>query len=470
MKLPLHPCLNLPAAAGRYPWLRRAGNVLLLSGALLSPLSATAAVQDVLGVIKQDLLEETAHISAREQRFKAELGSQQQLLSEINAEVAALEQARNQLKVSFDANEAELTELTALLDRRSGDLGELFGVFRQTASDTQAMIYDSLVSLENPARTGVIDGLAELDSVPSIEQIQGLWSVLVDEIAGAGTVSTFETIIVSPDGSQSRGEVVRVGTFNLISGDKFLTYLPDSGKAVELARQPAGYVLDSAADLSGAAPGAEVPFYLDPSRGVLLSLLVQSPSFMERIEQGQLVGHCIIALTVIGLGLVLQRMLVLGRISRRIRRQQQNMDQIESDNPLGRALAAFYENKHLSVEVISRKLDEVIFKDIGEIRKGLSTLKVLAAVAPLMGLLGTVTGMIGTFQAITLFGTGDPKLMAGGISQALVTTVEGLVAAIPLLLAHSLLSSRAADLTKILGEQAAGMVAEQARLLEQRKA
>lgn len=441
----------------------------VLGGALFTPLLAEASVQNILADIKKDLVEESAHITAREQRFKADLSNQKQLLAEVSAEVAQLEKQRDSLKGAFDSNEAELTELTELLDRRSGDLGELFGVFRQTAGDTQSMIYDSLVSLENPARTDVIDQLATLDTVPSIEQIQSLWSVLIDEIAAAGSVTRFDADIVSPDGAQHRGEVVRVGTFNLVSGDKFLAYLPDSGKAVELSRQPAGYVTGSADDLTSASAGEVVPFYLDPSRGVLLSLLVQSPSLLERIEQGKIVGYAIIVLTVLGLLLVAQRMMVLGRIGSRIRRQQKNMEQVEEDNPLGRALAAFYENKHLSVEVISRKIDEVIFKDIAEIRKGLSTLKVLAAVAPLMGLLGTVTGMIGTFQAITLFGTGDPKLMAGGISQALVTTVEGLVGAIPLLLAHSLLSSRASELTKILGEQAAGMVAEQAKVIEQRK-
>jgi len=88
-------------------------------------------------------------------------------------------------------------------------------------------------------------------------------------------------------------------------------------------------------------------------------------------------------------------------------------------------------------------------------------LKIIAVVAPLLGLLGTVTGMIITFQAITLFGTGDPKLMAGGISTALVTTVQGLCVAIPTVLLHTLVASRARRLNQILEEQAAGMVAVQ---------
>ena len=85
-----------------------------------------------------------------------------------------------------------------------------------------------------------------------------------------------------------------------------------------------------------------------------------------------------------------------------------------------------------------------------------------ANTATLLGLLGTVTGMIATFQSITLFGTGDPKLMAGGISQALITTVLGLIAAIPLLLLHNFVATRSKDLVQILEERSAGMVASRA--------
>ena len=88
-------------------------------------------------------------------------------------------------------------------------------------------------------------------------------------------------------------------------------------------------------------------------------------------------------------------------------------------------------------------------------------IKTLVALLPLLGLLGTVTGMIQTFQAITLYGAGDPQTMAGGISQALVTTVLGLVVAIPTVFLHWLASSRAKRIEGILEEHAAGLIAQQ---------
>ncbi|WP_286807028.1 MotA/TolQ/ExbB proton channel family protein [Marinimicrobium sp. UBA4209] len=190
---------------------------------------------------------------------------------------------------------------------------------------------------------------------------------------------------------------------------------------------------------------------------------MQSPSLGERVQQGKEVGYAIIVVGIIGMLIVIERLIKLARVSKRMRRQLKDMEHAENDNPLGRMMQAYYENKHLNdLDALSKKLEEVIFKDLAELRRGLSIIKVLAAIAPLMGLLGTVTGMIGTFQAITLFGTGDPKLMAGGISQALITTVLGLVVAIPLLLSSSLLSSRVQQLSKMIGEQASGMIADKA--------
>ena len=182
---------------------------------------------------------------------------------------------------------------------------------------------------------------------------------------------------------------------------------------------------------------------------------------MERIQQGGFIGYVILVLGAIGLLIVIWRFFVLTALGARIRKQLRS-EEPDTGNPLGRVMQACIDDRDKDVETMELKLDEAIAKETPRIEYGLSFIKILAAVAPLLGLLGTVTGMIQTFQAITLFGTGDPKLMAGGISTALVTTVMGLVVAIPLVLLHSYLSGKSNALIQILDEQSIGLVARHA--------
>ena len=409
---------------------------------------------------------EAQHSRERERRFQASADERARMLAQVQDDIARLERQKADLKRRFDGNEDRLAELATALDRRIGDLGELFGVFRQTADDVQTLLFDSLVTLEYPERRAEAAALAESAEVPTIPQMRALWGLLMQEIAHSGQVSRFAAEIIEPAGGTYSAEAVRVGLFNVVAGGKYLNYLPESNQLVELPRQPAAAARRSAEALGTAQPEDVVDFALDPSRGALLGLLVQSPSLIERIQQGRLVGYLILAITAIGLILVAERALRLAAVNRRIKRQLDDLDQVNDDNPVGRILSAYHEHAHLNdLELISRHLESVVIADVAEVRKGLPTIRVLAAVAPLMGLLGTVTGMIGTFQAITLFGAGDPKLMAGGISQALVTTVLGLSAAIPLLLSHSFLSSRSTHLSKVIGEQAAGLMAQKAEAL-----
>ncbi len=418
---------------------------------------------DILREIRSINEADADRYKTRETQFKQEAANQKALLRAAEDEVRRQELARNRLQKDFDNNEEILTGLESSLDKRVGDLGELFGVFRQTADDTQTMMFDSLITLEFPARRTKISKLAESDEVPTIAQMRALWTLLIEESALSGTISKFQASVIRPSGEKYDTDVTRVGSFNVITEDRYLNYLAENDELVELPRQPAGAVRSSAADLHDADPGQEVGFFIDPSRGALLGLLVQSPSLGERVEQGKAVGYAIILLGIVGLIIVGQRLLTLTRIRSRINNQMKDLETPRPDNPLGRILISYIENKHLDLDTIKSRVEEVMFSDLAEIKKGLQLIKVFAAVAPLMGLLGTVIGMIGTFQAITLFGTGDPKLMAGGISQALVTTVLGLCAAIPLVLSHGLLSSQSTKLGKLIGEQFLSVVADKAQ-------
>ena len=200
---------------------------------------------------------------------------------------------------------------------------------------------------------------------------------------------------------------------------------------------------------------------VDPSRGQILGLLIQTPGIGERINQGGFVGYLIILIGLLGVAMSLWRMKYLKDEGDAINRQLKSSEP-SNDNSLGRILSIYKENQGIDPETLELKVDEAILREVPQLEKYHSIIKVFAAVAPLMGLLGTVVGMIVTFQALTLFGTGDPKLMAGGISQALVTTMLGLIVAIPLVFLHSVLTSWSTSLIEILEEQSAGLIAKNA--------
>ena len=453
------------AVARLFQNLRRVSCLGLSLAAMSTSQLAVAEAVSLEGLferVKSGSSAEAERNRERETRFASSAAEKAAMLREVQTKVRREEALKDRLKAEFDSNEDRLVEITTTLERRIGDLGELFGVFRQTADDTQNLLFDSLVTLEYPERREKIEILASSTEVPTIPEMQELWTLLIQEIAYSGEISRFESNIVAPGGTIYSDSVVRVGMFNAISGDRYLNHLTEENILAELPRQPAGFARATAADLADAS-GQTIAFALDPSRGALLGLLVQSPSLLERIEQGKAVGYVILFGLLVGLVLVLERWARLTKLQGRINKQLKDLDSVSDDNPLGRIVATYYENQHLDdLETISRKLETVVIRDVAAVTAGLPVIKILATVAPLTGLLGTVVGMIETFQSITLFGTGDPKLMAGGISMALITTVLGLVAAIPLLISHTFLSAKAASLSKVIAEQAAGMMAMKA--------
>jgi len=438
---------------------------LMLAGLLLGgPVVAqdrAESMQQLLQGVQTGALTRTVENEAREQRFVAGRDQQEDLLREIEQDLAAEGERTDQLNAQFDQNESELTDLSERLRIRMGNMGELFGVVRQVAGDTQGIIDTSLVSAQIKGRSAIAgelaDELAQELELPSIGDLTELYGLLLEEMAESGRVVRFDTEIVTADGRTTPAAVIRVGVFNVISGSDFLSFEPQTATLQVLARQPAGRFSSLADGLWTATTGI-VPMAVDPSRGSLLGLLIQAPSLIERIQQGGLVGYVIILLGALGVLVSIERFVMLARASRGIRAQLRSDIAID-DNALGRILQVYESNSTVDSETLGLKLDEAILREAPILEKWQGWIKVLAAVAPLLGLLGTVVGMIQTFQAITLFGTGDPKLMAGGISQALVTTVLGLTVAIPLVLLHSLISGRSRTLVEILEEQSAGIIA-----------
>jgi biopolymer transport protein ExbB len=302
--------------------------------------------------------------------------------------------------------------------------------------------------------------MAGASSLASIEEIERLWFELQREVSESGKIARFPLQITRADGEVETTDVVRVGTFNIVFDGGYLQYT-GAGNVSELQRQPEqARFTNSAADMVAATTGP-VTFGLDGTRGSILALLVESPTIQDRINQGGIVGYCIIGLGIFGLLIALVRWIGLSNAGRKVKAQLKS-DSASTDNPLGRVLAAYEANQNADTETIELKLSEAALKEMPDLTKGLLFIKVISVVAPLMGLLGTVTGMIKTFQVITLCGAGDPKMMAGGISQALMTTVLGLVVAIPMVLIHTLVSGQSRKIINILQSQSAGMVASHA--------
>lgn len=432
---------------------------LLLMGLL--PAFAQAAEplspEQLLQRIRSERAAEVGAMQSREQAFIQNRSEQAQLLARANATLEQQKAEAERLKADFDRQEAELAEQEKLLAQRVGHLGELFGVVRQSAGDIAGQWQDNLLNAQYPERLQRLKGLAESRTLPSAEDLDSFWMTLLEDLTASGQIQRVELPVVGVDGQRSEQSVLRVGNFSAFTDDNYLRYDSDAGELLTPSRQPAGISMVNSY-LNSTDALATLP--IDPSRGSLLAQLQRQPQLWDRIQQGGLVGWVILALGAIGFLLAIWRMVYLAGVSRAVSRQVREIDQPRGDNPLGRIIGVLGPKPQLSdLETLELRLDEAILQETPPLERGQPLLKLLSAVAPLLGLLGTVTGMIVTFQAITQSGGGDSRLMADGISQALVTTVLGLVVAIPLLFLHSLLASRSKSLIQLLEQQSAGLIA-----------
>jgi len=436
----------------------------LLVGALLTVLTAPAVaatqpenIEDVLRALQSERGAVSQANQEREARFRREEANQQAELNRVRrevtqeeAEAARLENRRNEL-------DRELEELRSQLAERQGEFGELFGVARAAAADMVSQMQESLVSTEFRNRDEGLTRMARSQSLPTITELEALWFTMMQEAVEQGRVSRYQAAVIGSDNQSATETVVRIGPFAAFTERGYLLGQDESLRY--LVRQPSGGAVGAARSVFRHDDDGIVRGLIDPSLGTLLGLVVETPNLRERIDQGGGIGYLIILVATFGVLLAIFRWVVLALTARKVRAQMQSSTPSE-DNPLGRVLKTYQDYKDSDLETLQLHLDDAVLKELPKLEAGLNVVKVLAAVAPLMGLLGTVIGMIVTFQAITLFGTGDPKLMAGGISQALVTTVQGLIAAIPLLLLHAFASGTARRLAQTLEEQSVSLVAE----------
>lgn len=436
--------------------------LLLTGGPALAEDSAAESPQaisldELLQQVRESRGTEQRHHREREARFLEQRDQQQRLLREARAQEQREEQRADNLRRQFEQNEDRVVELERNFEERAGELQTVFSIARQSAQDAQISVQDTVLAAQFPEWPERLSEIATRSHALSIEDMETLWMTMLEATTQNGKVIRFEAPVITAQGEETRKTVTRVGVFNAVSEGRFLRYLPETEKLVELSRQPPARFTSLAADLETTTSSFQL-FPVDPSRGAILSLIVHSPNMFERIDAGGIIGYIIIAIGAIALLIALIRYTML-MIARSRMNAQMKSEQNSDRNALGRLHLVAEQTDHLSSKALSARLHEKVGEESASMHRGLRTLAIFAAIAPLLGLLGTVTGMIETFQSITLFGSGDPRIMSGGISQALVTTELGLAVAIPVLLIHSFLNGQANRLIEVLEHHSTRLMA-----------
>lgn len=440
-----------------------AAAVTLSASVAFNAVANTEKLDQLLQQIQKERTVEGRVNQERERAFLADRADKQALLNAAKKAHADEEARGKRLQAQYAENDTLIAQKQQELESALGTMGEVFGVVRQSANKTVGAISSSLVSAEFPGRDKVLREVAAATELPTLDQMEDLWVAMLTEMAESAKISKFDAEVVALSGGSSTQRVTRFGTFHLTTDTDYLIRNLDTDQIQPLGRAPQSKIQNSVAAFHKAGAGELSGLYVDPTKGnSLLRLNQQRSTLFEYYQAGEEVGYVITVVLFLGLLIALERFVVLSAASAKIRSQLKNLNAPSESNALGRILKVYQENKTADVENLELKLDEAIMRETPKIDRGIGLIKLFSAVAPLLGLLGTVIGMILTFQQITLYGTGDPKLMAGSISLALVTTAQGLVAAIPLLFAHALVSSKAKSIFQVLDEQAAGIVASHA--------
>lgn len=432
-------------------------NLLIVTGILFAQEETIEPnpYEILLNKVQQNIQVEERYDLQRIQSAQAKVNELKRIKTQLTKDLQAAVRLSDKLSADFDANEKVLSELEEKLTLKLGNLGEMFGVVRQVAGQTKGEFENSISNIQYPERIDVLQNLSEKKKLPSVPQIKELWFELIKEIGYSAEVISFNTEILNADGSSSNLDVVRLGLFAIAADGDLLKHIPETNQIENLPSQPSGVDHGGLEDIQNESSGT-FDVTVDPTRGSLIDKLIQSPSFIERINQGGLVGYFIILLGLFGLALGGERIVFLRKEWAELENTQANN---AGQNILSELFKTMEENAKLDFESLQMLLDEKVQAYIPKIESRVAAIKLIATVAPLLGLLGTVIGMIETFQSIQIFGTGDPKLMAGGISQALVTTMLGLIVAAPLLFLHSYADSFVAKISDFLDEKSSGLIA-----------
>jgi biopolymer transport protein ExbB len=446
--------------------------VVFAAPVLAQQQNQAASHDELLKQVEQVRAEQNAAFQQRRAEYegKASQAEKDALLRTAEQQRTQLDTASERLNDTYAANELRINNLNTELRDKAAALGlaEVFGLARQAANDNSSILQQSLTTTQFPPPAGELprdEWLREFSAsraTPTSEELERLWLEIQREMTASGQVAKYRATVVQPGGAPTDSEVIRIGPFTAISDGQFLAYLPDLRTFNVLPRQLPSRFMDVAREFTTATSGY-ADAVVDSNRGVLLGLYVERPTNMERVESGELIGLIIIIVGALGfLAFVFQLIhLVIVRLA--VSNQLKNLDRPTANNPLGRVLLAFKGDKakiEENSDVAELRITEAVLREVPRLERFQAFLRLCVAAGPLLGLIGTVVGMIITFQSITESGSSDPKLMANGIGVAMIATVLGLFVAIALLFANALLNSLSRGVVQILDEQSAGMLAE----------
>jgi len=448
-----------------------------VSACLLASLAnaqESLSTSDLLQAVEDDRIIQSEEAQERLQNFQQNANQQEAMLEQARNRVTEQEELQVQLSDQFEAHEITIAEKREILRDRRGDLNELFGTLQGVAGDFMSTFTGSIVSAQYPGRTEYLEGFIERAGSTTeqlaIDEIERFWFFMQQEMTETGKVSRYSGSVALPSGEAVNRQITRIGAFNAVSEGEYLAYNSNLGQLQVLPRQPAGSMINrgvyqsAAQDLEDASSGY-VRVGIDPTGGIggqVFANLVNFPTVDEQVRNNSgPIGFTIIGVGIIGVLVALIRSLMLTLVNMKVKRQLKSESPMKN-NPLGRVLAVAESNPTADTETLELKLGEAILQETPSLERFLTFIKIIATVAPLMGLLGTVTGMIQVFQQITVYGAGDPTIMAGGISVALMTTVLGITVAIPTVLMHTWVKSKSDNIIHILEEQATGMIADKA--------
>ncbi len=387
-------------------------------------------------------------------------------LAKIKAQIKKEQKALNKLKATFKTLSKKELNLEKELAEEHKEVADVEGSVRGALKDAVSMVRDNVITAENPQRSRELDAMMDSKGFPGMKGIRYLVDLYFEELAAGGQIVRYEGEFVGTDGKIVSGEIIRAGRFTAY-------YRLTDGSMGFLKPEPSGERLVAiAGELPVKSKRALENYYdnqgtilpIDPSGGAVFAHLTKKIDWLEKLEQGGILMYPILGVAGVALLLMLERLLILGTTRAHTDKIMKQLNasalagkwdecraictkkkRVPTCNMLGSAL------NHIGAtqEVLENALQEAILRQMPRLERFLPTLGVLAAIAPLMGLLGTVTGMITIFKVITVVGTGDPSVMSGGISEALLTTQFGLAVAIPIMIIHHFFERR---VNKIVGD------------------